>query len=71
VPSALVAILITTGLSIQLGLEIPTVASLGTLPDGLPQLGLPQVPFNLETLGMMLPTALEISLVGLMETFLT
>ena len=71
VPSALVAILITTGLSIQLGLEIPTVASLGTLPEGLPQLGLPQVPFNLETLGLILPTALAISLVGLMETFLT
>ena len=71
VPSALVAILITTGLSIQLGLKIPTVASLGTLPEGLPQLGLPQVPFNLQTLGLILPTALAISLVGLMETFLT
>ena len=69
--SALVAILITTGLSIQLGLKIPTVASLGTLPEGLPQLGLPQVPFNLQTLGLILPTALAISLVGLMETFLT
>ena len=71
IPSALVAILITTGLSIQLGLKIPTVASLGTLPEGLPQLGLPQVPFNLQTLGLILPTALAISLVGLMETFLT
>lgn len=48
---------------------MPTVASLGTLPNGLPQLGLPQVPFNLETLGVILPTALAISLVGLMETF--
>ena len=45
---------------------MPTVASLGTLPNGLPQLGLPQVPFNLETLGVILPTALAISLVGLM-----
>jgi len=70
-PSALVAILISTGLSIHLGLEVPTVASLGTLPSGLPQLGLPQVPFNLSTLGLVLPTALAISLVGLMETFLS
>jgi SulP family sulfate permease len=71
VPAALVAILLTTGLSIRLGLEIPTVQSLGTLPEGLPRLGLPQVPFTLETLGLILPTALAISLVGLMETFLT
>ena len=71
VPSALVAILISTGLSIHLGLDVPTVASLGILPRGLPQFGLPQVPFNLSTLGLILPTALAISLVGLMETFLT
>jgi SulP family sulfate permease len=71
VPSALVAILITTGLSIRLGLDVPTVSALGTLPTGLPQFGLPQVPFTLDTLGLILPSALAISLVGLMETFLT
>lgn len=71
VPSALVAILISTGLSIRLGLDLPTVASLGTLPDGLPRFALPQVPFTASTLGLILPTALAISLVGLMETFLT
>jgi SulP family sulfate permease len=71
VPSALVAILLTTGLSIRLGLDVPTVSSLGALPGGLPQFGLPQVPFSMGTLGLILPTALAISLVGLMETFLT
>lgn len=71
VPSALMAILISTGLSIRLGLDIPTVASLGTLPGGLPRFAVPQVPWALGTLGLILPTALAISLVGLMETFLT
>ncbi len=71
VPSALIAILISTGLSIALQLDVPTVASLGTLPAGLPSFGLPQVPLSLSTLGLILPTALAISLVGLMETFLT
>ncbi len=71
VPSALIAILITTGLSISLGLDLPTVSSLGSLPSGLPRFGLPQVPFSIDTLGVILPTALAISLVGLMETFLT
>lgn len=71
VPSALIAILISTGLSIRLGLDVPTVASLANLPDGLAEFGQPQVPFNLQILGLILPTALAISLVGLMETFLT
>ncbi len=71
IPSALVAILVATGLSISLGLDVPTVSSLGTLPAGLPAWGIPQVPWNLDTLGLILPTALAISLVGLMETFLT
>lgn len=71
VPSALIAILITTGLSIHLQLDLPTVSSLGNLPTGLPRFALPQVPLSFDTLGLILPTALAISLVGLMETFLT
>ncbi|MEB3263152.1 MAG: SulP family inorganic anion transporter [Synechococcus sp.] len=71
VPSALVAIVVGTGLAIGLDLDVPGVASLGRLPTGLPRPGLPQVPFDLNTLGFILPTALAISLVGLMETFLT
>ena len=38
--------------------------SLGTLPDGLPRFALPQVPFTASTLGLILPTALAISLVA-------
>ena len=71
IPSALVAILVATGLSIGLKLDLPTVASLGSLPTGLPSLAWPDVPFSIDTLGLILPTALAISLVGLMETFLT
>lgn len=71
VPSALIAILITTGLSLHFQLDLPTVSSLGNLPTGLPGFGLPQVPLSFDTLGLILPTALAISLVGLMETFLT
>ena len=71
VPSQLVAIIVLTAISIGFGFEIPTVSSLGALPSGLPSFSLPfgngGVPFNLDTLGMVLPTALAISLVGLME----
>ena len=71
VPSALIAILVATGLSISLNLDLPTVGSLGQLPNGLPSFSWPDVPVSLDTLGLILPTALAISLVGLMETFLT
>jgi len=70
-PSALVAIFLCTAISISFNLNVPTVSNLGILPSGLPGFGLPKVPFNFETLGLILPTALAISLVGLMETFLT
>tara|TARA_Y100001978_G_scaffold5680_1_gene4721 strand:- start:10188 stop:11753 length:1566 start_codon:yes stop_codon:yes gene_type:complete len=78
IPSQLVAIITITSLSSILNLDIPTVSDLGKLPDGLPSLSIPfgalengKVPFNLSTLGIILPTSLAISLVGLMETFLT
>ncbi|WP_413440735.1 SulP family inorganic anion transporter [Synechococcus sp. MIT S1220] len=75
VPSQLVAIVVLTLISVGFSFDIPTVSSLGTLPNGLPTFSLPfgpaGVPFNLDTLGMVLPTAMAISLVGLMETFLT
>jgi SulP family sulfate permease len=78
IPSQLVAIVLLTLISVFFKLEIPTVSDLGTLPNGFPSLSLPfgelangKVPFNLSTLGVILPTSLAISLVGLMETFLT
>jgi len=75
IPAQLVAIVVLTLTSMGLNLNVPTVDSLGQLPTGLPVLHNPfgpdGVPFNLDTLGLVLPTALAISLVGLMETFLT
>ena len=71
-------IIVLTIISIGFGFDIPTVKDLGHLPTGLPSFTLPfgsladgKVPFNLETFGLVLPTALAVSLVGLIETFLT
>ncbi|MDY7021866.1 MAG: SulP family inorganic anion transporter [Cyanobacteriota bacterium] len=71
VPSPLVAIVILTVVAIAGGLDIPTVGDMGTLPDTLPSFSLPIVPFNFETLDIILPYALALSLVGLLESFLT
>ena len=78
IPSQLVAIVLLTVISTGFNLDIPTVKDLGDLPQGLPTFNIPfgsitegKVPFNLATFGIVLPTSLAISLVGLMETFLT
>jgi SulP family sulfate permease len=71
VPSPLVAIVLLTGLTWAFGWQVRTVGDLGALPNGLPQLALPAVPFTLETLRIIAPYAFALALVGLIESLLT
>ncbi|MGC9504998.1 SulP family inorganic anion transporter [Baaleninema sp.] len=71
VPSPLVAIVTLTVIAIAAGVEVPTVGDMGELPTRLPTFGVPQVPFNWETLKTVFPYALPLSMVGLLESFLT
>ena len=57
VPSPLVAILVLTGLSLLLGLDIRTVGDMGQLPDSLPVFLLPEVPLTWETLAIIFPVS--------------
>ncbi|MCB2072614.1 MAG: SulP family inorganic anion transporter [Novosphingobium sp.] len=71
VPSPLVAILVLSGLSIGLDLPVHTVSDMGTIPEGLPTLVLPNVPLTFETLQIILPYSLAMAAVGLLESLLT
>ena len=71
VPSPLVAIVVLTTASIVAGWDVPTVGDMGALPDTLPTFALPAVPFNFETLNIILPYAFALSFVGLLDSFLT
>ena len=71
IPSPLVAIIFLTIVSMVSGLSVPTVGDMGTLPSSLPAFGFPSVPLNFETIEIILPYALALSLVGLLESFLT
>ncbi|MEU4570591.1 SulP family inorganic anion transporter [Micromonospora sp. NPDC023956] len=71
VPAPLVAIVLLTVATVAVGLAVPTVGDEGALPDSLPTLGLPQVPWTLDTLTLIAPYALGIALVGLMESLMT
>ena len=71
VPSPLVAIVVLTSLSIGFGWDVRTVGDMGELPTSLPAFLVPQVPLNLETLRIILPYALTLSMVGLLESLMT
>ncbi len=71
VPSTLVAILVISGLAEWLQLPIPRVGDLGQLPSSLPLFQIPEVFSSWATWGIILPTALAISFVGLLQSFLT
>ncbi|MGI4861756.1 MAG: SulP family inorganic anion transporter [Janthinobacterium lividum] len=70
-PPALIAI-VGIGLLSQ-GLHLPTrtLGDMAHIAGGLPRLHLPGVPFTLETLRIVLPYAVLMALVGLLETLLT
>ncbi len=71
VPGPLVAIVLLTGVTVVAGIAVPTVGDQGELPDSLPVLGLPAVPFDLATLQVIAPFAVAIALVGLIESLMT
>ncbi|PKQ14361.1 MAG: sodium-independent anion transporter, partial [Actinobacteria bacterium HGW-Actinobacteria-8] len=71
VPAPLVAIVLLTIITTAFALAVPTVGDEGKLPEGLPSLLWPGVPFNFETLRLVFPFALAMALVGLLESLMT
>ncbi|MDT8410595.1 MAG: SulP family inorganic anion transporter [Wenzhouxiangellaceae bacterium] len=71
VPSPLVAIVLLTAAALLMGIDVPTVGDKGELPDALPIFLLPDIPWNLATLMVILPVSLTLMTVGLLEAFLT
>jgi len=71
VPSPLVCILVLTALSFLPGMNLRTVGDMGELPSSLPAFLFPQVPLNLETLWIILPYAIPLAVVGLLESLMT
>ena len=73
VPSPLVCIIVLTAVSITMGWEstLSTVGDMGDLPSTLPIFLLPDIPLNFHTLGIILPYAISLSIVGLLESLMT
>ncbi len=71
VPSPLVCIVVLTAISIYFHFDIRTVGDMGELPSTLPVFLIPQIPFNLETLMIILPYSAAVAAVGLLESLMT
>ncbi|KAG1647867.1 putative sulfate transporter YbaR [Nymphon striatum] len=75
IPSSLVAIVIVSAIVIGFGVETLTVADTmnagETIKGGFPPLSIPQIPYTLESLWIILPFAGIVAGVGLIESLLT
>ncbi len=71
VPAALAAIVVVTLLVSFAGIDTRTVGDMASIAGGLPKFHLPSVPWNLETLRIVLPYSLVLAGVGLIESLLT
>ena len=77
VPSTLVSIIVVTVVSLIVGLltggnsDVTMISDLGDLQAAWPAIKFPEVPFNGETLKIILPISVSLAFVGLLETLLT
>ena len=71
IPSPLVCIIVLSLLALMLGSDMRTVSDLGQFPDTLPIFLIPNIPLNLDTLLIILPYAMTLATVGLLETMMT
>lgn len=71
IPSPLVCIVVLTTLAIYFHIDVRTVGDKGELPSTLPMFLLPDVPWTLLTLQIVLPYSIAIAAVGLLESLLT
>ncbi|NKB64308.1 MAG: sodium-independent anion transporter [Gammaproteobacteria bacterium] len=71
IPAPLGAIGVVAGLVIFFNLPVPRVGDLASVEGGLPVFALPMVPLSWETLTIILPYAVILALIGLIESLLT
>ncbi len=71
IPAPLAAIVVISVAVIYLGLDTRTVGDMANIAGGLPEFHIPAVPLTLETLWIILPYAVILAAIGLIESLLT
>ena len=70
-PAPLAGILVVSGLVLGFNLDTRSVGDLASIAGGLPEFHIPMVPLTLETLQIILPYAVILAAIGLIESLLT
>jgi SulP family sulfate permease len=70
-PGGLVAIVVVFSVAYGLDLDTKTVGDIASISGGFPPFHLPNLPFNIETLQIILPFSVIMASVGLIESLLT
>ena len=71
VPAPLAGIAVVALVVIGFGIDVPRVGDMASIEGGLPSFHIPLVPFTLETLWIILPYAVILAAIGLIESLLT
>ncbi|MDC0736912.1 SulP family inorganic anion transporter [Cognatishimia sp. SS12] len=71
IPAPLAGIGIVAILVIALGLDVPRVGDMASIEGGLPSFHIPMVPLSFETFQIILPYAVILAAIGLIESLLT
>ncbi len=71
IPAPLAGIGIVALLVIVFKIDVPRVGDLASIEGGLPKFHIPMVPLNLETLKIIMPYAVILAAIGLIESLLT
>jgi SulP family sulfate permease len=71
IPASLASILVVFGIVYFAGIDTRTVGDIASIQGGFPPFHIPAIPFNIETLLLILPYAAIVAGVGLIESLLT
>ena len=71
IPAPLAGIAVVAGVVIGFGIDVPRVGDMASIEGGLPAFHFPAVPLNLETFEIILPYAVILAAIGLIESLLT
>ena len=71
IPAPLAGIGIVAAVVIGFGLDVPRVGDLASIQGGLPSFHMPSVPLTFETFKIILPYAVILAAIGLIESLLT